>query len=180
MGKPGGRALLVVKGADGKWHGPAFYNIETVAQGFKPGIKVATMVALVMTTRPSPRSRRARAMLGTDLMAVAGRSRRRHTDPAADVSRTPHEEGRFSVVNVGGVSIRAFNDWNAAFYNSPSVQAGSILEGKTTSRDAVALLAAVTRPPAARLRRRRSSRTRRSRRRNPGYFFGSLLATPST
>jgi lipid-binding SYLF domain-containing protein len=146
LGKPGGRALLVVKGADGKWHGPAFYNVETVAQGFKDGVKIASMVALVMTDKGVASLTAGSAMLGTDLMAVAGPvGAGATTDPAADVvAYTGTKKDGFSVLNVGGLSIKAFNDWNAAFYNSPSVQASSILQGKTTSRDAVSLLATVT------------------------------------
>lgn len=146
MGKPGGRALLVAKGADGKWHGPAFFNVETVATGYKPGVKAATMVALAMSDKAVAALTAGKATMGGDLKAVAGPTAAGGTvDPAADlVFFTGTKKDGYGVLNAEGSMVNAFNDWNAAFYNSQTAQAAAILAGKTTSRDAVALLAAVT------------------------------------
>ena len=145
LGKPGGRALLVVKGADGKWHGPAFFNVETVATGYKPGVKAATMVAMVMSDKAVSALTAGTATIGGDLKAVPGPTGDGTADAAADfVVFTGTKKDGYGVLNADGSTVKAFNDWNAAFYNSQTAQASSILSGKTTSRDAVALLGTVT------------------------------------
>ena len=146
IGKPGGRAVLVVKGADGKWHGPAFFNVETLAGGYKTGVKVAGMVALVMSDKAVSALTAGMAKIGGDLSVAAGPVGAGANAPAAAdfVVFTGAKKDGYGVLNADGSLVKANNDWNAAFYDSQTAQAGAILSGKTTSRGAVALLAAVT------------------------------------
>jgi lipid-binding SYLF domain-containing protein len=146
IGKPGGRGILVVRGADGAWHGPAFYNVESVAEGFKPGVSVSGMITLVMTDKAVNALQSGSAKLGGDLTLSAGAvGAGAKSDAATDlIAYTGSKKGGMGDLNADGTTVKVYNDWNAAYYNSQTVSPAAILAGKATSRDAVSLLNTVT------------------------------------
>ena len=144
IGKPGGRGLLVVKGADGKWHGPAFYNVETAAEGFKAGVTVSGMVTLVMTDKAVAALQSGNAKLGGDLSLAAGAPGAKSDATTDLIAYTGSKKGGMGDLNADGAMVKVYNDWNAAYYNSQTVSPAAILSGKAMSRDAVSLLNTVT------------------------------------
>ncbi len=142
----GGRAILLVKGADGKWHGPIFTSIATEPSAFKEGVKAVEAAALVMTDKGvAALTGASGAKLGTDVSYAAGPVGA-GAPPAAgtDVVGYTRTKGGYGGLNLEGALVKVYGDWNAAYYASQTVQPKDIISGKATSRDAVALLNAVT------------------------------------
>jgi len=142
----GGRSVLLVKGADGKWHGPVFVSIATEPAAFKEGVKSVEVAALVMTDKGvAALTGSTGAKLGTDVSYAAGPvGAGAPPAAAADVVGYTRVKGVYGGLNLDGALVKVYNDWNAAYFDSQTVQAKDIVSGKTTSRDAVALVNAVT------------------------------------
>jgi len=142
----GGRSVLLVKGADGKWHGPAFYSIVTEPTAFKEGVKAVEVAALVMTDKGLNTLMAGGGKLGGDLSYAAG-----PVGAAAPSAATPDivgythvKAGAYGGLNLDGALVKSYADWNAAYYNSQTVQPKDIVAGKASNRDAVSLLNAVS------------------------------------
>jgi lipid-binding SYLF domain-containing protein len=139
----GGRAVLLVKGADGKWRGPVFCSIATEATAFKEGVKAVEVAALVMTDKGLAALTGPGAKLGGDVSYVAGAVGAVTGEVTADVVGYTRVKGVYGGLNLDGALVKPYADWNAAYYNAPGVQVKDILSGKANSRDAVSLLNAV-------------------------------------
>jgi len=142
----GGRSVLLVKGADGKWHGPAFYSIATEPTAFKEGVKAAEVAALVMTDKGLSTLTAGGGKLGGDLSYAAGPvGAAAPSNAAADIVGYSHvKTGAYGGLNLDGAMVKSYADWNAAYYNSQTVQVKDIVAGKESNRDAVSLLNAVS------------------------------------
>ena len=140
----GGRSVLLVKGADGKWRGPVFASITLEPSAFKEGVKASEVAALVMTDKGIAALTGPGAKLGGDVSYAAGPVGAGAAGPVtADVVGYTRVKGAYGGVNLDGASVKPYADWNAAYYNAPGVQVKDILSGKATSRDTVSLLNAV-------------------------------------
>jgi len=145
----GGRALLLVKGPDGKWHGPVFYTVALPETNFKDGVTVSEIAALVMTDKGLSALLGGTAKLGGDVTVTAGPAPgAAPANPAADVVAYSRTKGAYGGVKLDGADLKVSGDWDAAYYGSQTAQAKDIAAGKTTSRDAVALLDTVTKAAA--------------------------------
>jgi len=141
----GGRSVLLVKGADGKWHGPAFYSIVTEPTAFKEGVKAVEVAALVMTDKGLNTLMAGGGKLGGDLSYAAGPvGAGAPSAVTADVVGFTRVKGVYGGLNLDGAQAKVYADWNAAYFDSQTVQVKDIVSGKATNRDAVSLLNAVT------------------------------------
>ena len=140
----GGRSVLLVKGADGKWRGPVFFALAMEDTAFKEGIKVAEVAALVMTDKAMNALLTGSAKFGGELTYAAGPvGAGAPASVTADIVGYSRVKGVYGAINLDGTEAKVYPDWNAAYYNSPAVQIKDIVGGKATSRDAVSLLNAV-------------------------------------
>jgi len=141
----GGRALLIVKGADGKWNGPAFFALTMPETAFKEGVTVAEVGALVMTDKGLNSLLSGSSKLGTDVSVAAGPlGAAAPASVTADIVSYSHTKGAFGGFNLDGTDAKVYADWNAAYYGSQTVQLKDIVSGKATNRDSVALVNAVS------------------------------------
>jgi lipid-binding SYLF domain-containing protein len=142
----GGPGVLLVKGADGKWRGPAFVTIAMEPTALKEGVVAAQVAALVMTDKGVAALMAGTAKLGGEVSYAAGPvGAASGPDPAADLVGYSRTKGAYGTANLDGASVKINDDWDAAYYSSQTVKPKDILEtGKASSRDAVSLVNAVT------------------------------------
>lgn len=142
----GGPAVLLVKGADGKWRGPAFVTVAMEPTAIKEGVVAAQVAALVMTDKAVSALMSGTAKLGGDVSYAAGPvGAAPGSNPAADTVGYSRTKGAYGTVNLDGATVKINDDWDAAYYSSQTVKPKDILEtGKATNRDAVPLVNAVT------------------------------------
>jgi len=141
----GGRAGLLVKGADGKWHGPVFYSVTMADTAFKEGVTVSEVAALVMTDKGMSALLAGGTKLGGDVSYAAGPvGAGAPASVTADIVGYTRVKGVYGGLNLDGAETKVYADWNAAYYNSQTVQPKDIVAGKASNRDAVSLLNAVS------------------------------------
>jgi lipid-binding SYLF domain-containing protein len=137
----GGRALLIVKGKDGKWDGPAFFALTMPETAFKEGVVVAEVAALVMTDKGMSSLLSGASKIGTDVSVVAGPiGAAAPANLTADIVSYSRTKGAYGVFKLDGTSARFDADWNAVYYSSATVQLKDIVTGEATARESASLL----------------------------------------
>jgi lipid-binding SYLF domain-containing protein len=141
----GGRSVLLVKGADGKWHGPAFYSIVTEPTAFKEGVKAVEVAALVMTDKGLNTLMAGGGKLGGDLSYAAGPvGAGAPSAVTADVVGFTRVKGVYGGLNLDGTVVAVANDWNKAYFGKDVLPPDILIRMSVTNKQADPLLAAVT------------------------------------
>jgi lipid-binding SYLF domain-containing protein len=144
IGGSGGRAVLVARGADGKWIGPAFYTLATASVGFQAGIAVSEMVTLVMTEKAMNSLLASTFKFGADASIAAGPvGAGAKSDVVADLIAFSRSKGIYGGVNLDGTVVSTNDDWNAAYYGKKVLPPDILIRGTVTNKDANKLLSDV-------------------------------------
>lgn len=128
VGGSGGNAVLLTRGADGKWSGPAFYNLSTGSIGFQAGFSEAEAVTLVMTQKAVDKMMTGSLKMGGDLSIATGPvGGGAKSNVKADLVTFTRAKGIYGGVNMTGTGVGTDASRNAAFWNTPDVTPMQIL-----------------------------------------------------
>lgn len=116
IGGSGGNAVLLVRGKDGKWTGPAFYNLGSSSIGFQGGVTESETVALVMTQKAVDQMVKGSFKLGGEVSVAAGDGAGAESNLKSDVITHSRSKGVYGGVNFTGTGVSINTKWNEAFY----------------------------------------------------------------
>lgn len=128
IGGSGGNAVLLVRGADGTWAGPAFYNLTTGSIGFQAGYSEAEAVTLVMTQKAVDNLMTGSVKMGGDLSVATGPvGGGAKTNVKADLVTFTRAKGIYGGVNMTGTGVGTDSSRNAAYWATPDITPIDIL-----------------------------------------------------
>ncbi len=117
FGGSGGRAVLYARNGDGRWSGPAFYNIGAASVGFQAGLSVSQTITLVMTEKGLNSLLANSVKLGGDASIAAGPvGAGANSDVTTDFVAFSRAKGLYGGLNLEGSVISPANDWNSTYY----------------------------------------------------------------
>ncbi|MEO8506672.1 MAG: lipid-binding SYLF domain-containing protein [Betaproteobacteria bacterium] len=137
FGGSGGRAVLFVRNASGKWEGPAFYNVGAATVGFQAGISVSETLTLVMTDKGVNSLMAPSIKLGGDASIAAGPvGAGAASDITTDFVAFSRSKGIYGGLNLEGSVIAVNNDWNSAYFGKPVTPTDIVMTGKVRNAEA--------------------------------------------
>ncbi|MGE5503740.1 MAG: lipid-binding SYLF domain-containing protein [Actinomycetota bacterium] len=121
FGAEWGTGVLLVKGADGRWSGPAFYSIASGSVGLQIGVQDAAAVYVINSAGGLAAIMNNRMKLGADAgVAVAhvgaGAEASTTTNVGADIYAFSKAVGLYGGASLEGAGILPRHSWNAAYY----------------------------------------------------------------
>jgi SH3 domain-containing YSC84-like protein 1 len=132
FGGSGGRAVLYARDSQGKWAGPAFYNIGAASFGFQAGISVSQTVTLVMTEKGLNTLLANSVKLGGDASVAAGPvGAGANSDITTDFVAFSRAKGLYGGLNLEGSVISPANDWNNTYYSKNVLPPDILVRGDT-------------------------------------------------
>jgi lipid-binding SYLF domain-containing protein len=132
FGGSGGRAVLYARDSQGKWAGPAFYNIGAASVGFQAGISVSQTTTLVMTEKGLNTLLANSVKLGGDASVAAGPvGAGASSDITTDFVAFSRSKGLYGGLNLEGSVISPANDWNNAYYGKNVLPPDILVRGDT-------------------------------------------------
>jgi SH3 domain-containing YSC84-like protein 1 len=132
FGGSGGRAVLYARDSQGKWAGPAFYNIGAASFGFQAGISVSQTVTLVMTDKGLNTLLANTVKLGGDASVAAGPvGAGANSDITTDFVSFSRSKGLYGGLNLEGSVISPANDWNNMYYGKNVLPPDILVRGDT-------------------------------------------------
>ena len=130
FGGSGGRAVLYSRNAQGKWEGPAFYNIGAASVGFQAGLSVSQTVTLVMTEKGLNTLLANSVKLGGYASIAAGPvGAGANSDVTTDFVAFSRSKGLYGGLNLEGSVISPANDWNTAYYGKAVLPPDILVRG---------------------------------------------------
>ena len=155
FGGRGGKGVLIVRDAQGRWSNPAFITLAGGSWGFQAGVQ-ASDVILVFTTRRSVEGiSGGKVTLGADASVAVGPVGRQvsgATDFAldAEVYSYSRSKGLFGGIAIDGTVITIDHKANARYYDREGLLASDIFSDRAPAAPASAqrLLSALRRLPA--------------------------------
>jgi lipid-binding SYLF domain-containing protein len=131
FGGSGGRAVVFARNeSNGRWMGPAFYNIGAASVGFQAGIAVSETVTLVMTEKGLNTLLASSAKLGGDVSVAAGPvGAGTNSDITSDFVAYSRSKGIYGGLNLEGSVIGVADDWNKAYYGSDVLPPDILVRG---------------------------------------------------
>ncbi len=155
FGGRGGKGLLIVKDAQGRWSNPAFITLAGGSWGFQAGVQSSDVI-LVFTTRRSVEGiSGGKVTLGADASVAVGPVGRQvsgATDFAldAEVYSYSRSKGLFGGIAIDGTVITVDHKANARYYEREGILASDIFSDRAPAAPASAqrLLSALRRLPA--------------------------------
>lgn len=151
FGGRGGNAVMLVRGADGKWSAPAFYTIGGISWGLQFGGQSSELVVAVMTDKGLNAIMNREVTLGADAgIAVGelGRGANAATgmDTKADMYAFARSEGLFVGVSLEGSVIAPRQTWDQQLYGQDATPQ-SILVDRTSTSDSQAVTGLISAMP---------------------------------
>jgi SH3 domain-containing YSC84-like protein 1 len=121
LGAQYGTGILMVRGADGRWSGPAFYSIAAGSVGLQIGLQDAEAVYAIMSdgglSAVIDNRFKAGAEAGVAVATVgAGAEASTTTNTGADIFAFSRAIGLYGGAALDGAAILPRHSWNAAFY----------------------------------------------------------------
>src|SRR5438552_16536893 len=117
FGGSGGRAVVLARGSNGRWVGPAFYTVATASVGFQAGVSVSENVTLVMTDKGFNSLLATSVKLGGDASVAAGPiGAGANADITTDFVAFARSKGVYGGLNLDGTVVHVANNWNRAYY----------------------------------------------------------------
>jgi lipid-binding SYLF domain-containing protein len=121
VGGEGGRAVLMVRGADGSWSDPAFYTVASASFGLQIGAQVSEMIMFVMSNRALNALMANKFQFGANAgiavatlgSTVAGATT---TNVGADIIVWASSSGAYAGISLDGTLVQPQMDANAAYY----------------------------------------------------------------
>ena len=132
FGGSGGRAVLYARDSQGKWAGPAFYNIGAASVGFQAGLSVSQTLTLVMTDKGLNTLLANSVKLGGDAsVAVGPVGAGANSTIAADFVAFSRSKGLYGGLNLEGAVISPADDWNNTYYGKNVLPPDILVRGDT-------------------------------------------------
>ncbi|CAA7616315.1 lipid-binding SYLF domain-containing protein [Magnetospirillum sp. UT-4] len=126
IGAEYGTGVLLTKGGDGRWSGPAFYSVASGSVGLQIGLQDAETLYVIMSEgglkAVMDNRFKAGAGAGVALAHVgAGASAATTTHAGADIYAFNKAVGAYGGATLDGSGILPRHSWNAAYYgNNPA------------------------------------------------------------
>ena len=151
FGGSGGRAVLYARDSQGKWVGPAFYNVGAASVGFQAGLSVSQTLTLVMTEKGLNTLLANSVKLGGDASVAAGPvGAGANADITTDFVAFSRSKGLYGGLNLEGSVISPANDWNNAYYGKNVLPPDILVRGDTRNPQGEPLAADIGRVAMAR------------------------------
>jgi lipid-binding SYLF domain-containing protein len=132
FGGSGGRAVLYARDPQGKWIGPAFYNLGAASVGFQAGLSVSQTLTLVMTEKGLNTLLANSVKLGGDASVAAGPvGAGANSDITTDFVAFSRSKGLYGGLNLEGAVISPANDWNNTYYGKNVLPPDILVRGDT-------------------------------------------------
>jgi lipid-binding SYLF domain-containing protein len=138
LGASGGRGLLTVRDAEGRWSNPVFITLGAGSFGLQWGLQTSDII-LVFTTRKSIEGLSGgKVTLGADASVAAGPVGRQVSGATdfglqAEVYSYSRSKGLYGGIAIDGTVITIDNRANAAYYQHNGVLASDIFAGRTSA-----------------------------------------------
>ena len=145
FGGSGGRAVLYSRDGQGKWAGPAFYNIGAASVGFQAGLSVSQTVTLVMTEKGLNSLLANSVKLGGDASIAAGPRCGRQQRHHHRLRRVQSLEGAVRWLESRGFVISPGNHWNNAYYGKNVLPPDILVRGDARNPQGEQLAADISR-----------------------------------
>ena len=119
-----GTGVLLTKGRDGLWSGPAFYTVTSGSFGLQIGLQDADTVFIIMSDSGLSAIMNDEMKLGTAaniaLVSIgAGAEADTTTNTGADIYAFSSSAGLYAGVSLHGSGILPRASWNSAYYGQP-------------------------------------------------------------
>jgi lipid-binding SYLF domain-containing protein len=151
FGGSGGRAVLYARNGQGKWAGPAFYNIGAASVGFQAGLSVSQTITLVMTEKGLNSLLANSVKLGGDASIAAGPvGAGANSDVTTDFVAFSRAKGLYGGLNLEGSVISPANDWNNTYYGKNVLPPDIVIRGDAHNPNGDILAADIAKASTAR------------------------------
>ncbi len=149
LGGGGGTGVLVARGADGAWSGPAFYTMAEASFGLQFGGQASQMMLVIMTERGLNAVIDRKVKLGADANVAIGEigtsvGAGYGVGIDADMYVYAKSSGLFGGAAVEGSVIAPRNDWNDVFYGQKTTPRGILMDRAFFRPEAQALASVLT------------------------------------
>lgn len=143
FGGRGGNAVMLVRGADGKWSPPAFYTLGGISWGLQIGGQSSELVITVMSDKGLNAILNREVTLGADAGLAVGElgkgvNAATGMDLKADMYAFARSEGLFVGISLEGSVIAPRETWNQQLYGDQAT-AQSILVDRTSTSSSKAV-----------------------------------------
>jgi len=150
FGGSGGRAVAYARDEQGRWFGPAFYNVGAASVGFQAGLSVSEVVTLVMTDKGLNGLLSNKVMLGGEASVAAGPvGAGANSALLADYIAFSRAKGLYGGLNLEGSVISPADDWNNRFYSKAVLPPDILVRGTAHSAAGEQLAADIGRAATA-------------------------------
>jgi SH3 domain-containing YSC84-like protein 1 len=144
VGGAGGTGVLLVRGDNGQWRGPAFYTLGALSVGLLAGGQQAEVVILVNTASGVDRLLSNSLKLGGDASIAAGPvGAGKAANLNADFVSYAKSKGAYAGVSVDGSVLDVRASLNRAYYDAEATPVDILVRGKSSNKHADALRSAV-------------------------------------
>jgi lipid-binding SYLF domain-containing protein len=154
IGGRGGKGVLVVRNAQGRWSNPAFITLAGGSIGWQIGVETSDIVLVFTTRRGVEGLTGGKVTLGADASVAAGPVGRQASGATdlqfqAEVYSYSRAKGLFAGIAIDGSVISIDHSANASFYDRPGVLASDIFSATAPAppENARRLLDAIRRLP---------------------------------
>ena len=150
LGAEYGTGVLLTRGRDGLWSGPAFYSIASGSFGIQIGLQDSEALFVIMTDNGLYAVMNDKMKLGASAnVAVAvigmGAEADTTTNAGADIYAFSSAAGLYAGVSLQGSGIIPRHVWNAAYYGSNPSPDDILIRRSVDNRQADRLRDALTR-----------------------------------
>ena len=148
-GGAGGNGVLLKRGADGRWIGPAFLSLGSASFGLQAGIEQTEVILVIYSEEALQAVLKDQGSIGagtglTVAVYGAGIGGATTSNAGADIAAFANSKsGLFAGIQLEGAVFIRRRDLNEAFYGKGATPE-AILAGKLTNPDAAPLIKALT------------------------------------
>lgn len=148
VGVSGGSGVLLVRGDQRQWNGPAFYTIGEASFGLQAGGDRSEVVLLIMSDKGVSSMLASSVKLGADVSVAAGPvgggAQAATANVSADILSFTRAKGLYAGASLEGAMVAKREGLNEAYYDAKAVTPTDILiKGSPVNKDAAALKAAL-------------------------------------
>ena len=154
IGGRGGKGVLVVRNAQGRWSNPAFITLAGGSIGWQIGVETSDIILVFTTRRGVEGLTGGKVTLGADASVAAGPVGRQSSAATdlqfqAEVYSYSRAKGLFAGISIDGSVISIDHNANSRYYQRTDVLASDIFSGNAPAAPASAqkLLEALRRLP---------------------------------
>ena len=141
LGAQYGTGVLLAKGKDGRWSGPAFYSVAAGSIGLQLGLQDAEAVYIIMSdgglSAVLDNEFKAGAGAGIAVATIgAGAEANTTSNAGADIYTFSEAAGLYGGAALDGAAILPRDSWNAAYYGGHPTPEDILLRHSQDSRQA--------------------------------------------